>query len=96
MPAQRKQFSAEFKTKVALEAIRANKTLAEMASQFGVHANQISQWKAQAMDALPEVFSRRRRRQAQEERERTEQLYQQIGRLKVELDWVKKKSGLEP
>lgn len=96
MSVQRKQYSADLKVKVALEAIKCQKTTNEIASEYGVHPSQISQWKKQALDGLPQLFSRQ-----EKNRERTEaenettiaNLYQQIGQLKVEVDYLKKKSG---
>src|ERR1700738_4076611 len=57
MPGRRKRYSAELKTKVAVEAIKAQKTANEIAAEYGVHPTQIAQWKKQALDGLPEVFS---------------------------------------
>jgi putative transposase len=91
---QRKTFTTEFKVKIALEAIKGQRTVNEIASQYGVHPNQVTQWKRQAIESLPEVFSTRRERAAEDEEALKAQLYQQIGQLKVELDWVKKKVGL--
>ena len=95
MGRQRRRFSADFKAKVALAALREDKTRAELASEFDVHGNQISEWKKQLLDALPEVFGKRRAHDARQQEELVEALYQQIGQLKVELDWLKKKSGLD-
>jgi putative transposase len=94
MGRQRRQFTAQFKAKVALEAIRGDKTVAQLAGEHEVHANQISQWKKQLLDSLPEVFGRRRELDAADQEQLTARLYQEIGQLKVELDWLKKKSGL--
>jgi len=94
MARKRRRFSAEFKAKVALEAVRGQKTLAELADEHEVHSNQITQWKKQLLDSLPEVFGRRREQDAAQQEELTSRLYQQIGQLKVELDWLKKKSGI--
>jgi transposase-like protein len=94
MARKRRRFSAEFKAKVALEAVRGQKTLAELADEHEVHSNQITQWKKQLLDSLPEVFGRRREQDAAQQEELTRRLYQQIGQLKVELDWLKKKSGI--
>lgn len=90
---QRKKYSAQFKAKVALEAVKGNKTINEIAGEFGVHPTQIQQWKKQLLEELPNIFSKKRANKAKETEELTAQLYQQIGQLKVELDWVKKKSG---
>lgn len=89
-----KAYSAAFKTKVALEAIRGDKTLAELSSAFGVHSVMISKWKAKALDGLPTLFtSGKARQQHKEQTELIEELYRQIGQLKVETDWLKKKSA---
>ncbi len=91
--AQRKRHSAQFKAKVAIEALRERKTAAQIASQFEVHAAQVSQWKKQALEMLAEGFkSPSGKKQDGEFGE--DELYSQIGQLKVELDWLKKKSGL--
>jgi len=91
---QRKQHSAEFKSKVVVEAIKGLKTVNEIASEMGVHPTQVTQWKKQALESLPDVFSSRRGQSQKEQEDLTGTLYQQIGQLKVELDWLKKKSGL--
>lgn len=90
----RKRYDASFKARVALEAIRGERTTAEIASAYGVHPNQISKWKRQVLDELPGIFSGRHEKKEAQGRELIDQLYQQIGQLKVELDWLKKKSGL--
>ncbi len=91
---QRKRHSAEFKAKVALEAIKEQKTLNDIAKEYEVHPGQISQWRKQAQDALPEAFATRKARSEADDEALKASLYQQIGQLKVELDWLKKKSGL--
>lgn len=95
MKNKRRNHSAAFKAKVALAAAKGNKTIAELASEFDVHPNQIAQWKKQLLESLPELFSRSRHKEKQKQDDLTEYLYQQIGQLKVELDWLKKKSGLD-
>lgn len=91
---QRKRHSADFKARVALEAIKENKTLNELAKEYEVHQVQISKWKKQLLEALPDAFSSRRAKSEGDEEALKATLYQQIGQLKVELDWLKKKSGL--
>ena len=78
---------------MALAAIKGDKTIAELASEYEVHPNQITQWKRKLLESTPKLFSRSREREKQKQDELTEHLYQQIGQLKVELDWLKKKSG---
>jgi transposase-like protein len=90
----RKRYDGSFKARVALEAIRRERTVAEIAAMFGVHPNQIGKWKKQALDELPKIFSGRYEKKEMQGKELTDQLYQQIGQLKVELDWLKKKAGL--
>lgn len=90
---QRKTYGSELKVKVALAAIKGLQTTNQIAALYGVHPNQVTQWKKQALAALPDAFSVRRERVAQDEEALKAQLYQQIGQLKVELDWLKKKAG---
>jgi transposase-like protein len=84
MSRPRKRHKAEFKTRVALEAIRGLRTTAQFASEFQVHATQISQWKHQVVDHLPEAFGREAGRKPRCEEELTAPLHQEIGRLKME------------
>ena len=93
MTMQRRQHSAELKAKVALEAIRGERTINELAAEYGVHPVQITQWKNVVLDELPQIFSRRRGAQHKAEEALKAALYQQIGQLKVELDWLKKTVG---
>ena len=95
MKNKRRNHSAAFKAKVALAAVKGDKTIAELAGEYEVHPNQITQWKKQLIESLPELFSRSRHKQKQKQDDLTEYLYQQIGQLKVELDWLKKKSGFD-
>ena len=90
---KRRHFSAEFKARVAREALKEQKTIAEIAAEYEVHPNQIALWKKQLLDALPDVFSRGRAGAAKREEKLKDRLYRQIGQLKVELDWLKKKVG---
>ncbi len=94
MNQQRNNYSVEFKTKVALAALKADKTINEIASLYGVHPNQVMSWKKQAVETMPDAFSGKRARLEKGDEELKAQLYQQIGQLKVELDWLKKKAAI--
>lgn len=93
MSRKRRSFGASFKAKVALAAVRGEKTTAELASEFGVHANQISSWKRQLLDGVPELFADGRRRKQSESSANEQELFEQIGRLKMQVEWLKKKSA---
>jgi transposase-like protein len=90
---QRKRYSAEFKFRVALEAARGLKTINELSSEHGVHPNQISQWKQELLNSGPTLFSNPVPHQLREQEAQQAELYEQIGRLKMELEWLKKKSA---
>jgi len=96
MSTQRRQYSAEFKARVALEALKGLKTVHKLASIYGVHPTQIAHWKHRLQKERPEIFSARRAKREHDQEACEAQLYQQIGQLKVELDWMKKKAGLAP
>ena len=93
MARKRPTFSAVFKAKVAMAAIRGEPTLAELTGRFKVHPNRVAAWKRQAVDRLPEVFVDGRSKTARDEEQHEARLYQQIGQLQFELDWLKKKAG---
>lgn len=90
----RRSHDGAFKARVALEALKEEKTMAQLSSEYGVHVNQIRQWRQRLLDELPNVFSDRRQKQDKAVEETTSELYRQIGQLKVELEWVKKKSQM--
>ena len=94
MARKRKVHSAEFKAKVALEAVRGLKTASELASHYDVHPGQISQWKRKLLDEATGLFDSGAKRRDQEAEKLQAKLYEKIGRLEVELDWLKKKSAL--
>src|SRR5439155_24801043 len=91
---QRRSFSAEMKARIALEAIKGQKTIQEIASHYGVHPNQVTNGKRQAVEGTPALFADRRSQPDVSEQALKTELYQQIGQFQVELDWLKKKSGL--
>ena len=90
---KRRRHSAEFKTKVVLAALREDKTQNQLASEFGIHPLQITQWKRVVLESLPEIFGAQRARTAAEQEALEQQLYERIGRLETELSWIKKKVG---
>ena len=90
----RKTHDAALKAKIALEAMKGDKTIAQLSGQFAVYPNQISKWKKELLERLPEIFSSKWRKEHKTDEELVEELYKQIGQLKVELDWLKKKSQL--
>ena len=90
---QRRHFSAQFKARVAREALKEQKTIAEIAAEYEVHPNQIALWKKQALESLEGAFQRGGGLSAKREEKLKDRLYRQIGQLKVELDWLKKKVG---
>ena len=90
----RRRHDAAFKAKVALEAVKGEKTIAQISSEFKVHPNMVRKWRKQLLEMLPNLFSDRRKRVESDRDELEAELYRQIGQLKVELDWLKKKSRL--
>jgi len=94
MRSMRRGHDAAFKAKVALEAVKGEKTIAQLSSEFSVHGNQIRQWRKQLLEELPRLFSDRRKKEDRDREELLSELYQQIGQLKVELEWLKKKSQI--
>lgn len=91
MAAKRRRIEAGVKAKVALAAVRGDRTTSQLVSAFGVHATQIGQWKKRLMEGAPELFSEERRREVQDQDALVTELYEQIGRLQMELGWLKKK-----
>ena len=86
----RKIHDAVFKARVALEAVKGEKPIAQLANEYRVHPNQIGQWKKRLLKDLPGIFSNNRKREEKEGDDLAAELYRQIGQLKVELDWLKK------
>jgi transposase-like protein len=90
----KKQYDGRFKARVALEAIKSQRTIGEIAGEYSVHPSQIHKWKKYVLDELPNMFSDNGKKLQQDNDKLQSELYQQIGKLKVELDWLKKKVGL--
>jgi transposase len=94
MPKPRNRYTAEFKKRVVLAAMKEDKTLAQLASEFGVGGDLISVWKKQAMEGMEAIFERGEEASKTKELEHDkERLFQQVGKLSYELDWLKKKCG---
>jgi transposase-like protein len=89
---RRKRYGAQFKFQVALDAAKGSKTINELASERSVHPNQISQWKRQLLEEGPSVFSSSAARERRQQEASQAELFEQIGRLKMELEWLKKKA----
>jgi transposase-like protein len=83
-------FTDAFKARVALDAVKSMKTLSELATQYQVHPNQISEWKKQLLAKAPELFSGKINRPTKTEEELTAPLYEEIGRLRMDIKWLKK------
>ena len=94
MTKSRKRYNSQFKSKVALEAIKEQKTLSELSTEFQIHVNQISQWKKQLLTDAHNIFSKKSAHKQNKNDKLEAHLYQQIGQLKVELDWLKKKLSI--
>ncbi|MBK9140152.1 MAG: transposase [Verrucomicrobia bacterium] len=90
---KRRRHTAEFKVKVVLAALREDQTQRQLASELGIHPLQITAGKKQAVETMPEGFGARRERTAAEQAELERRLYEKIGRLETELDWLKKRVG---
>jgi transposase len=91
---RRKSFSSQTKAKVALEAVRGVKTVNEIAQEFGVHPTQVGLWKKELLAQASGIFDTKRGPKRKDPSTSPERLYSEIGRLKMELDWLKKKSGI--
>ena len=89
----RRRHSAEFKFRVALEAAKGLKTTSELAQEYAIHPNQISTWKQQLLTQGSSIFSTTNKQDQRQQEEQEAALYEQIGRLKVELEWLKKKAA---
>ena len=87
----RKQFTNEFKAKVAMAALKGDKTMAELASEFGVHPTQVSAWRNELKDRAADVFNGTGGKTARQYKDEIEELYKDIGRIQVENNWLKKK-----
>jgi transposase-like protein len=92
--AKRKNFTGDFKAKVALEAIRSIKTVNEIGQEFGVHPTQVGLWKKELQEQASDLFDAKRGSKPVDPSASPERFYSEIGRLKMELEWLKKKSGI--
>ena len=90
---KRKKYSKELKTKVAVAGIKGHKTVNEIASEFRVHPSMVNRWKKQALESMTNAFSGNQERTSKEVEAERDRLYQQIGKLQVENEWLKKNTG---
>ncbi len=92
----KKHYSAAFKAKVVQEMLKEEKTLGQLATEYGVSTKQLGRWKTQALENLPRLFEAEAEKIQQQHEQQVQELYAEIGRLTTELSWLKKKSGLNP
>ena len=90
----RKKYTAQEKSRIALEALKGDLTTSQITAKYGAHSTQISHWKKQAIAGINQSFTGKREQRKQDQSELIDELYKQVGQLKVELDWMKKKSEL--
>ena len=90
MTISRKKHSTQTKVKVVLEALKGEKTTAEITAKYGIHSTQINNWRKAAIELIPEAFSSNRKRQENDQQALIDKLYKQIGQLKVENEFLKK------
>lgn len=93
MSRKRRTLGAALKARVALAAVRGDKTTAQLSSEFGVHASQVTAWKKRLLEGVTELFADGRQQHQDERSANEEELFEQIGRLKMEVEWLKKKSA---
>lgn len=96
MESKRKQHSAEFKTRVVLDALSGKFTLSELGSKYEIHPVQILKWKKKFIEEAPQIFSDKRKKETDDKEELIEELYKKVGRGQMEVEWLKKKVGLSP
>ena len=94
MKRQRKQYSADLKAKIAVEAIKGQRTIQEISSHYSIHPNQVTQWKKRLLEGASEVFSNGKDHDGEADEQMRAELYQQVGKLQMDLEWLKKKSGM--
>ena len=90
---KRKRYSNELKSKVALAAIKGDRTVNEIASEYGIHASQVNRWKKEAIERLPDLFGNKNGHKSKDIEKEKDRLYQQIGKLQVEVEFLKKNTG---
>lgn len=91
---KRNRYSNKLKAKVALAALKGDRTVNEIASEFGIHVSQVHRWRKEAIEQLPDIFNKKKSaRRAEDIEKEKDRLYQQIGKLQVEVDWLKKTTG---
>jgi len=89
----RQSYSKGFKARVALDALKGQKTVSEIASEYKIHPNQVSQWKKKALEGMAESFARGKSNEVEDLESERDRLYRKVGQLQVEVDWLKKVTG---
>jgi len=89
----RKKHSKELKARIALDAIKGQKTMSELASEYGVHSNQTGRWKKQLLESALDIFTRGKDKETEKKEIERDRLYKKVGQLQIEVDWLKKKTG---
>jgi transposase len=89
----RQSYSKEFKARVALDALKGQKTVSEIASEYSIHPNQVSQWKKKALEGMSDSFARGKSNEVEDMERERDRLYRKVGQLQVEVDWLKKVTG---
>jgi putative transposase len=92
MSRKRRALGASLKAKVALAAVKGDRTTAQLASEFGVHTSQVTAWKKRLLEGVSELFADGRQKRSEDSTADEQELFEQIGRLKMEVEWLKKKS----
>ncbi len=89
----RQSYSKEFKARVALDALKGQKTVSEIVSEHKIHSSQVALWKKKALEGMAESFARGKSKEVESLESERDRLYQKVGQLQVEVDWLKKVTG---
>ena len=95
MPKKKTKYSTDFKTRVAVAALKEDLTLSQLTSKYKVHSTQVRAWKSHAVEAIKDCFNKKSEKDKSDQDNLISSLYEQIGRLQTELNWMKKKCGFD-